>query len=63
MLATESVNDSEKMTGLWRKELLGVKKWRDSEERGGKQERKSDEESSRDVSVERVWMEGGIRME
>lgn len=35
MLATESVDDSEKMTGLWRREVLGVKKGKDSEERGG----------------------------
>lgn len=35
MLATESADDSEKMTGLWRREVLGVKKGKDSGERGG----------------------------
>lgn len=34
MFATESADDSEKMTGLWRREVLDIKRRRDREERG-----------------------------
>ena len=34
MLATESADDSEKMTGLWRKKVPGVKKEEGREGRG-----------------------------
>lgn len=35
MLATESVDDGEKMTGLWRRERLCIKKEKGSEGRWG----------------------------
>lgn len=51
MLSTESVDDSKKMTGLWRREVLSTKKGKDSEgkrRRGGvgkKARKKSDDKS------------------
>lgn len=44
MLATESADDSEKMTGLWRKEVLGVKKGYSEEGGGGGRGQGSEDE-------------------
>lgn len=59
MLSTESVDDSKKMTGLRRREVLGIKKGKDSKEKTGgrskeKGEEKSDDKSYGVVAVERV---------
>lgn len=53
MFSTESVDDSKKMTGRLRSEVLGIKEGKDSRERGGggrsgeEHEEKSDDKSCR----------------
>lgn len=53
MFSTESVDDSRKMTGRLRSEVLGIKEGKDSRERGGggrsgeEHEEKSDDKSCR----------------